>query len=268
VRGSNPLEGVFGQAGKYTPATIVLVATNVVAFFAIASTHSTALIEWFGFLDPHFITRPWTFLTWPFVGAYHPINLLFASLWALTVCGSLERSWGTRHFLAFMAAVSALTALTLLIGGRILDLPANLYGLWVGIAAPTMAWCAINRFEKMCFWGFPIPAPLIAIFVVVLVWFEQGTPLRGLFALSGCAVGWWYGMNGRFAYRGYAQNRSPFDRFREKPGLRLVDLENDVRPGGSVFDRINPWRIYRSWRVRREVEKLMRRGTGTDNRDR
>jgi hypothetical protein len=254
-----------------TPATIALVATNVFAFFFVATTHSDGLLRWFGFFDPLFIARPWAFVTWPFVGAYHPINLLFGCLWALMVCGSLERSWGTRTFLGFFAAVSALTAFTLFIGGRLIGPPAGLDGLLVGVAAPTMAWCAINRYEKISFWGFPVPAPLIAIFVAVLVWFEEGSPLRGLFALSGCAAGWWWGLSGRFAYRGYTENRSPFDRFkkRQQPGLRLVDLENDIRASifQSILDRLNPIRMYRSWRTRREVEKLFKR-SGTDQHDR
>jgi hypothetical protein len=263
---------MFGHISKSrTPATIALVATNVIAFFFIASTHSVALLTWLGFTDPLWLTRPWTFVTWPLVGMYHPVNLLFGSMWALVVCGSLERSWGTKLFLAFMAAVSALTALTLLIGGRLLDSPAVLSGLLIGVAAPTAAWCAVNRFQKICFWGFPIPSPLIALFVAILVWFEQGTPLRGLFALSGMAVGWYYGMYGRFLYRGYARNpASPFDRFstKQKPALRMVDIENDIRPGAPMLDRYNPMRMYRSWRTRRAVEKLIRRGSGTDPRDR
>lgn len=270
MSGSNPLGGMFSHvSASRTPATIALVVSNVVAFFAIEVTHSPALIAWFGFTDSGFLTKPWTFVTWPFVGAYHPFNLLFAAIWALTVCGSLERSWGTRSFLGFFAGTSALTAATVLIGERILNQPAPLFGLWVGVAAPTAAWCAINRFQRVSIWGIPVPAPLIAVFVAVLVWYEQGTPLRGLFALSGTAAGWWWGMNGRFAYRGYARTPSPFERFRrQKPGLRLIDLENDVRPGAPFFDRLNPMRWYRSWRTRREVEKLLRRSSGTDPRDR
>lgn len=267
----NPFEGIFGHLStSRTPATLLLVASNVVAFFFFATIHSVTLLLWLGFVDPQWLSHPWTLVTWPLLNAYHPINLIFLSLWALTVCGSLERSWGTRTFVSFMAATAALTALTLFIGGRLVGPPVFLSGLLVAVAAPTVAWCAINRYQKVCFWGFPIPSPLIALFVVVMVWYDEGSPIRGLFALSGCAAGWWYGLYGRFAYRGYARNPSPFDRFRQeqKPGLRLVDVENDIRPGAPIFDRINPVRIYRSWRMKKEVEKLFRRGTGTDPKDR
>jgi hypothetical protein len=256
---------------SYTPATIVLLVTNIVVFFLQGTEAGVSLIRFFGFSAQGWLSKPWTLVTWPLVGLYEPFSLLFTGLLFYWVCSSLERSWSTRVFVGFLAAMAAITAIGLAIGARIMGADTLLAGLLVASGPPAVAWSAINRFEKVNLYGvIPVPAPAIGIFMTVVVWFYGGggSPLLGLFALGGCAAAYWYAMHGRYAYRGYSENRSPFDRFKkQQPGLRLVDLENDVRPNAPIFDRFNPMRWYRSWRTRREVEKLFKR-SGTDPRDR
>jgi hypothetical protein len=256
---------------SYTPATIVLLVTNIVSFFMQSTEAGAKLLDWLTFNNFTWTSRPWTLVTWPVVGAYEPFYLLFTGLLFYWVCSSLERSWGTRSFLAFLACTALFTSVGLLVGAKVLGTMAGLAGMLVASGPPAVAWSTINRFEKVNLYGvIPIPAPAVGVFMTVVVWYYgggAGKPLLGLFALGGCIAAYYYASQGRYAYRGYAENRSPLNRSKEKPGLRLVDLENDVRPGGSIFDRFNPWRMYRSWRVRREVEKLMRRGSGGDPRD-
>src|SRR5438874_5790441 len=190
----------------YIPVTMTLIAANVISWFSGATLQGRDPFHtWLMFFTPAMPERFWTIVTWPLVGAGHPINVLFACLWAWWACGSLERSWGSRAFAAFFAAVSAITALTLWMGARMLGSGGFLAGLWMGVAAPTVAWCTINRREVVNLYGMiPIPAPFIGWLAVVLVWYEVGPPLLGLFALSGCAAAYWYAMNGRYLYQGYA----------------------------------------------------------------
>ena len=87
--------------GGGCPATMALVAINVMAFFTGAVVQVNNPFRYLVFTTTAWPERFWTLFTWPLVGGGHPIWLLFACAWAYWVCGSLERSWGTRTFLAF-----------------------------------------------------------------------------------------------------------------------------------------------------------------------
>jgi hypothetical protein len=180
------------------------------------------------------------------------------------VCGSLERSWSTRSFAALFCASTALTALCVLLGGMLLHMPVGLSGLWIALASPTVAWCAINRREEISLYMvLKIPAPFLAVLTMVFVWFEVGPPLLGLFALIPCAVAYWYTTQGRYAFQGYPSSR---DRPRQavgRPALRLHDFEREepVKRGAS------PTSWFRAWQEKRKLEKLWKRSFG-DNDDR
>lgn len=255
----------------HMPVTMALIAINVISWFSAATLHGNdPFTNWLAFLSPAFPERFWTIVTWPLVGAGHPINLLFACLWAWWVCGSLERSWGSNTFALFFAAVSALMALSVAIGTRLLGLPALLMGLWMAVAAPTVAWCAINRREVVNFWGMlPVPAPFVGVLAVVLVWYEVGPPLLGLFALSGCAAAYWYAMNGRYLYQGYARRGRPWDRPASSsrgpsggPNLHLREFDRESSGGFS------PLKWYRDRQQRRKLEKLFKESGMSDPRER
>ena len=235
------------------PLTLAIIAVTVVTWFINLSVPA-------GLAPAHFLafssaTWPlpfvWTPITWPLAAVGSPINVLFGALWFFTFAGSLERSWGTRTFGLFFAAVSIVSALTYGLGGLLLHSAVTLTGLWVAVAAPTVAWCVINRRESINIWGvLPVPAPLIAVLAVVLVWYQAGAafgaPLLGLFALSGCGAAYWYANGGRSLVDSYRPNRptvAPNPRFRD------IGRDSPSRRGAEM-----PWSAW--LRKRREAEQI------------
>jgi len=236
---------------------------TLLLFFAIAISPRASWLHWIAFSGSEWWLRPWTLFTWPLAAAYHPINLIFACAWAFSFCGSVERSWSSQRFITFMAGTAAITALALDFGSRALGSPAVLAGLWPSIAAPTIAWTVINRREKICFWGATIPAPILAVIVLVIVWYDEGAPIRGLFALSGCAAAYAYTTYGRsFGYR----DRTTYRRT-SAPHLRIIEIEQDFPRNASPLLRLNPLRYLKAWKERKALEKLWNRSNGTDRRD-
>ena len=248
----------FVMAG--IPATLTIIGLAVTFWFLAIIAPGVGLFQLLVFHSQHWpLPFPWTIATWPIAGGGHPLFFLFALLWTYSMCGSLERSWGTRTFTLFFVATNALTALTYLAGGALLHTPVMLFDLWTGVAAPTVAWCLLNRREQITLWGLlPIPAMWLAGLEVVIVWFEHGPPFLGLFALSGCAAAYWYVTQGRYGSSGFGNDsrntfRSPFSsstsRSRESSG-----------PGFSLA------RLLRDRREKRRLEDLFRR-SGYDDRD-
>ncbi|HZO88359.1 MAG TPA: hypothetical protein VFB38_08465 [Chthonomonadaceae bacterium] len=255
---TQPMSHYFSASG--CPATILLIALNIVTFFLGVIPQTQDRLLNLVFFSSAWQERFWTLVTWPLIGPRHPLFLLFACIWAYWVCGSLERSWGTRTFVGFFLAVSALTALTTWAGAQLLGTQAALASVWVALAAPTVAWCTINSRESVSLYGLlTIPAPLMALLTVVLVWFEVGPPLLGLFALSGCAAAYAYVRYGRSPYRGYATVRRPWEK---APVLRLRTFapEREAAERGGFA----PLRWWRAWQERRQLARLYRRSRSVD----
>lgn len=254
--------------GSGAPATITLIAFNVVSFFAGAILQSANPFVWLAFTTTLWPQNFWTLVTWPLMGGGHPITVLFAALWAFWVGGSLERSWGTRTFLTFLGAVSALTAFTVWIGSRLLGVPSGMAGLWLAMAAPTIAWCVINPREVIRLYAvLPIPAKWLAILTMVMLWYEMGPPVLGLFALSGCAAAYWYAQHGRTGYRVQANPRGRWGNApgeTGKPPLRFRDFDREPPAARGL----NPLDKLRAWRQRRQLEQLWKRsGFSDDEKD-
>lgn len=253
------------------PVTITLIAANAVTFLIGFSTFNRGgagpggLLSWLVFSSLTWPTDFWTPVTWPLVAPIDLIGLLFGGLWAYWMGGSLERSWGTRAFLLFLAATSALTALTLYGGGMLLGVPVIARGLWLAIAAPTIAWCVLNAREVIRLYAvIPVPAPILAWLTIGLTWFQVsisgGHPLLGLFALSGCAAAYWYARNGSRFFGGLGVGK------RGEPPLRFRDF--DRTPAARRGFSLRRWLDER--RQRRELEKLLKRSgfSDPDERDR
>jgi hypothetical protein len=177
----------------------------------------------------------------------------------------------------FFAATSVLTAVTTFLGGLLLHRDVILYGLSMAIAAPTVAWCIINRRESVYFYFIPVPALAIGALSVVILWYEVGPPLLGLFALSGCAAAWWYAAQGRNATLSYSTRRNADFGFNigNRQG-RGSDVTPETASRFYQFDRetVGPPRrgfnLVRWWRDRQErkrLEEIFRRSGYTDKED-
>lgn len=109
------------------PVTLTLLGLNVLTFllaFLGMKTPLGALLQNVLALGPDSLPfRPWSLLTWPLYSGLNPVGLLFGGIWAYSIGGSLERSWGWKGFLGFFAACSALTGLMLWLGMRLLLAP-------------------------------------------------------------------------------------------------------------------------------------------------
>lgn len=242
------------------PATLLLILANVISFFVFAILRDSNPLTYLVFLGSAWPRQVWTLVTWPLVAAGHPFTILCACLWAYWVCGSLERSWGTRTFTGFFFATTALMALTTWAGGQWLRGESVLLGLRYAVAAPTVAWCTINRRETILLYGIlPLSAVLIGWLTVVVLWYEVGPPLLGLFALSGCAAAYWYAMHGRYLQRGYATGRKP-----DKPNLRLHVVDESRTGRDAPVGGLPPMRWFRGWQERRKLEKLWKRSGFAD----
>jgi membrane associated rhomboid family serine protease len=261
----NSIQQAFRSGGF--PATVAIIAANVLTFFTTASMGVRDPFLRLAFVPGQWPADFWSVVTWPLVGAGHPFSVVCACFWAWWVCGSLERSWGTRTFVIFLTATAALTALGTWGGAQLFGARYSaLAGLLIGVAPPTVAWAAINRREVVNLYGMiPVPAPAIAIFVVVLVWYTVGPPLVGLTALLGCAAAYYYATQGRYAYSGYSAARKPRLRFDDEPRGRAPrtnprDVEWLERPATLL----SPVRWLKE---RRERERLRRLFEGSFDRD-
>jgi hypothetical protein len=187
--------------------------------------------------------------------------LFFGVMWALWVCGSLERSWGSQVFAWFVVALSAITTLACWGLGALLHAPFGLAGLWMGLAAPTVAWCYINRREKVSiYFIFKIPAPWLGAITVASFVYQiavtGGSPIMGIAGLVSPALAYWYASGARFTL-GKARSKSRFDGF-----------ENEVRDAesGNPIARLLDG-IRRKQRDAKIKKMFKNSGLGDDDKD-
>ena len=242
------------------PATVGLISANVATFFLSAIFPGLTIWKWLYFSPISFFQTPWTLITWPLILIGSPITLLFAGIWAFWSCGSVERAWGTRTFLLFFFVTNAIMALGLWLGIEVLshgglqtDGIPLLWGLAFGVAPPTIAFCTINKREAISLYAlFPIPAWALALFTLVLVWYDVGPPLLGLFPLLGCAAAWWYADRGRMMYRGYAT-------LKRRSHLKMQNFDQE-----STAQNLSLMKKYKAWQERKKLEALWKRSSDSD----
>lgn len=247
---------------SYVPVTLTLVIVNVVAWFCAAALGSANPFRWLAFDTlswplPHI----WSVVTWPLNGAGHPLSLLFGCLWFYQFGGSLERSWGSRSYAGFLAAVCALTAVSVWVGAHLIGGVSVLSGLWLAAAAPTVAWTVLNRRETVNLYFFPIPAPALAALACAVLWYEVGPPFLGLFALAGCAAAYWYAAKGRYAFgvtRRFENER--------RPGSAHPPIGRDGTPTQNGAQKgFNLLRWWKDRQERKRLEDIFRRSGFTDD---
>lgn len=188
------------------PATRTLIAINAFTFLSyfIARYFLGAGNPWQGLIFSTHVPwqRPWTFLTYPLF-TLDPLSLIFSGYWLWIVGGALERSWSTRVFGKLFAGVTLATSVGLWVGSALLGLLglehswAYLSGLWMPLAALTVAWCLLNP-EQIVLLGFvlPVRGRHLMWATVALTYFlfamGFGAPWLALFALGGIGVSYVY----------------------------------------------------------------------------
>lgn len=232
--------GSFALPGD-CPVTWAVIASNVLSFL----TAFLGVVEWgpLAFRSFAVVTAPWTVLTYPLVFTGSILGLLLGGYVFWLFGGSLERGWGRRDYLVFLALVSAAPAIALWIGGGLTGRTVILSGPWLPLAAATVAWAAINPYERLLlYFVIPIEARWIGVLAAVLVLFSSPFPL-GIFALAGCGVAWWYVRQGRYSLL----------RGRSRPAW---DPPQRPRREGP-HPLLNPLAWYRRWRQRKQFRRLI-----------
>ena len=237
------------------------VVVFLAGFFLKASPADPAL--WLALTSSSFPVLPWTLATWAVVPDTDIFGIIFGGLWLWWIGSSLERAWGTRRFAEFLLATTATTGIAVWLAGHfLLRVPFVLLGMTVASAAPTLAWCWLNRHQTVVFsFLFPIPALWLGWITLAFAWYQvggmNGQPLLGLFALAGPALAWFWVRRG-VGRSGWAPRKGSnlrFEDFDRTPGGRT---EN---PKGGFWDRLR--RRGRDKRLER-----MFRNSGFDRDDR
>lgn len=200
------------------PLTWAVIGLNLLTFLLDFAGFPAPLR--LGFDTLSFPARPWTALTYPLVGT-GPILALLVGAYAFWLFGgSLERAWGGHDYLLFLALASVTSALGLWVGAVLLREGAVLAGLWLPLAAATVAWSAIHPYERLLvYFAIPLEGRWLGILTAVLVFFSFPFPL-GLFALSGCAFARWYARAGRYGW--LTSPLESFRRWRRRRHLRRI----------------------------------------------
>lgn len=230
------------------PLVKLLIVVNVFTFIALVLFRLGVFSRLLGFNTSMAMVTPWTAFTYPLVGAGSPISLLFAGYWLWVAGGSLERSWGTRTFGIFFFAAAAVSAVGILAGSMLAHTGIGLAGLWLPLAATTVAFAMLNPEQQILFF-FVIPLKLKYLAMLsaamVLISYGQASLALGILALAGCAFGYWFVRTGKQ----YGFNSAP---------RRSRDTGSVVRVYGkqSVVQRLNPFRGLKDRRDRERLRKL------------
>jgi membrane associated rhomboid family serine protease len=241
-----------------SPLTFALIAGIVAVFFLDAA--GGRIGESLAFLTVEWWRRPWSLLTWALAGRGDLLGLLFSVGWVYLFAGSMERSWGTARYGAFLAATTALCALTFWLGSALLGQPAFLASSWAAMGPTVVAWALVNRREVIAFFFIPLPAWAVGALGAAMTWFYAGGQLIGLFALSGCAAAYLY-VAQPTALRvvpGGKRPRSRFDGF-----------EKEVRDARPSRNPLVLWKERSARKARdKKLEDMFRRSGYADDEER
>lgn len=135
--------------GNAAPVTTALIVVMVAMFVLIwMRVVPLSLVSSLIFTADAGIRRPWTLLTYPFLptglGTNGAIGVFFICLWLWGIGGSVERDLGPVKYLAVWLVFSALCALGVFIGAKILNIPGAMSGGWVPVSAVTIIWGTRN----------------------------------------------------------------------------------------------------------------------------
>jgi hypothetical protein len=148
-----------GLRGSLTPWVFRLLVLNTVVFVGTIFLHlfGPDVTSWFALEPSHFLTRPWTAVTYTFTNGLSVIAWLFGSLMIFFLGPRLEDRWGGRGFLLYgLIAVlgGSIGAMGLYAATRIE------FTLWTAnmlVTGMFFAWALFWPTEEILFFGiFPI----------------------------------------------------------------------------------------------------------------
>ena len=243
------------------PVTMTLLIISVVTFFSAFFSPNIAA----PFLERHLLfpaqnlmLEPWTFITYPL---FNPqvISMLIGGVFLWLSGGSLERSWGSTRYAVFFAAVTALSAVSLLLGGLMFHLsPPELSGFSLPLGALIVAFCMLNPEQTIRLYFFPVKAKYVAIIVTVITLLSYGA-IFGVFACGGILAAFLYVKFGR-SWGDIGSYSTP------RRDFRGPDLRMDTRPARPTFrttldgspQRRSPFDFAGRWKDRQDRRRLER----------
>ena len=250
----NPFSPDFWHENNF-PLTKLIIYINFVTMALF--TFRVPIAEWIAFRAPESLFRPWTLLTYPLL-SMGIIEMLFHGLWLFFVGGSLERSWGTRFYAKYFAAMTLIGALAITLGAFILRIPVWAEN-WLPIAALTITFCTMNPSMQINLWGIiPVQARWLAVGEAVIVFFmyaqRHANPFIGFFALIPCAAAYFWARASNWgSFSLYASTRiNPrASNSRQSPPLPRDDASLQRRS-------LNPFEWYARRRRKKQFERLMK----------
>lgn len=233
-----------------TRGILIATVTTFLLFF-FTGQMSGPIGEWAPFetVGLSWLTRPWTWLTYPFLEL--PSFWILLTLYVTySLGGMLERSWGSRNFAALFFAFTAVSALAFVPAYYLFGLPVQLVGLGLPLTCLITAWASLDPELETCFWGVPVKAKLVAAIWVAMNYFSFGlqyrNPLFALFTLAGPAAAWFYVRKMPRLNLGF---RAPAPQRRREPLLR-------EEPVGAERERVSGFNPLRKRQEQLEIERL------------
>lgn len=205
MREHGEIVAAFPRPGRTLRALLVLIgvfalAGAVVVNWAPGGSAGIELFRWLAFAPSAPLERPWTLLT---SGLLTSPDGISHALWSLLglyfLTPDLERRWGGRRLVSFLAIAVVLGNLTVLAGSLVLPSkavfhPAITFGPMAAIIAAVIAWSKENAARQIRFMFFlPMSGRTLYWLTIGLAFlslvFLQGTAEGGLAPFGGILTG-------------------------------------------------------------------------------
>lgn len=269
---NTPLDSLrdFVSRGGF-PVTVTLLIISVALFLVSFFTSGAAngfLSAYVAFSPQNIFHAPWTIFTYPVVSGGF-LNLLIGGFFFWVAGGSLERSWGSARYAVFFFALTAISALSLLLGvyfASHVSLPnflmgngnSRMFGFSLPLGGMIVAFCMLNPEMTLMFYFFPVRAIHVAWIITLLTYFTAGMgPLLSLFACGGILAAFLYVKFGR-SWGDIGSYSAP------RRNFRGPDLRMDTRPARPAFrttldgspQQRSPFDLAGRWKDRQERRRL------------